>query len=199
MFSAFSADGDSIYDLNQNATNATHSIAAPDLLPAMFYEGTEPISDYTLDKTIKFGVPNHPNLKNVLIFNTSITLPAGITPNDFQFVGYPDHIRFRVDTGSRTLTYEPASPPVETDVTGQQNRTSQGAVIAVSAEDRYAIALYSRQTDVGQYFVQDPHAQFGSHIVLGVGTTPERLLQEQLLLSIATSSSERCTMSKLRW
>ena len=117
----------------------------------MFYEGTEPISDYTLDKTIKFGVPNHPNLKNVLIFNTSITLPAGITPNDFQFVGYPDHIRFRVDTGSRTLTYKPASPSVETDVTGQQNGTSQGAVIAVSAEDRYAIALYSRQTDVGQY------------------------------------------------
>jgi hypothetical protein len=140
----------SVYDPNQNATNATHSIAATDVLPSTFYEGTEPISDFTLDKTIKFGVPNHPNLKNVLIFNTSITLPAGITPNDFQVVGYPDHIRFRVDIDSRTLTYDPATA-VESDVTGRQNGTSLGAVIAVSAEDRYAIALYFRRTDVGQY------------------------------------------------
>ena len=62
------------------------------------------------------------------------------------------------------------------------------------------LLLFTRDKQMSaSTFVQDPHAQFGSHIVLGVGTTPERLLQEQLLLSIATSSSERCTMAKLHW
>jgi hypothetical protein len=105
----------------------------------------------------------------VLIFNASLNLPAGTNPHDVQLVAYPDYVRFRSAGASRTLTYDSATGS-EIDVTTQPNGVTPGAVIAVSSESRYAIALYTRQANVGQYFVQDPHAQPTSHIVLGTGT-----------------------------
>jgi len=168
----------SAYAWDVTANTATHAIAAPDSLPSSIYESTEPISDYTLDKTITFGVPGYVDTNNVMVMNTSVTLPANHTPNDFQLVAYPDYIRFRANTSARTLFYDP-STQTETNVSHLTNGVTPHAVIAVSAENRYAIALYSRPkagwASAGQFFQQSQtqtglQNPAGSWIELGTGT-----------------------------
>lgn len=168
---------DAFYSLywENTADTATHDIAPPDTLPTAIYENTEAISDYTLNKTITFGVPGYSNLNNVMVWNASVSLPANFTPHDFQLVAYPDHVRFRANPASRTLYYDPATQTEYDDGHGQPS----WAIIAVSAENRYAMALYSRDkagmASCGQFVQQSPtHTGLenpaGSWIEIGTGT-----------------------------
>jgi hypothetical protein len=159
---------------NSTATTATHSVAAPDALDNALYNTVEPISDFTLNKTVKFGVTGHPNLNNLIKFAGSIVIPSNAQPPaNFQQVIYPDAQRFHKHAGSRTLTYNPVTH-TETNVTSQPSGITSYAVIATDSQNRYAIAQYTRQANAGMWWVQDAtfiNFGVGTNNTLSVGTT----------------------------
>jgi hypothetical protein len=144
---------------------------------------------------------NHPTLNNVMIFNASFTLPLGTNPHDFQLVAYPDHVRFRVDSASRTLTYEPStSPPTENDVTTAPSGNASpptAAVIAVSAEVDLPL-LFTRDKQTRANTLSKIHTRNRDPTLSLVLAQMGLLRPAQPLVCVATSSSERCLMSRLR-
>ena len=162
------------------SSTATHTTSPPDTLEALYYEGVEPISDYLLDKRIGFGTIANGSTISII---STVTIPAGVSSGgNWNLYIFPDHIRFHMRTGARTLFYTGGGISAVQPQTGTDGATA-GAAIVSDPENRYAIGVYSRadvagQQDTYQFYSQDSKfVQIGTTMMYISGGT-QRTMKE---------------------
>lgn len=145
---------------------ATHWVGLPDLLDPTYYEGVEPLSDYTFEKFIGLGAISG---GSVIRLDARLTVPwmgYSSAPNNgiWNMYVFPDHVRFHTRAGARTLFYSPngvaeCGGQHECEQTGKSGATVSAAIVT-DPENRYALGVYARndvpgQSDVYQFYQQD--------------------------------------------
>jgi hypothetical protein len=167
---------------------ATHNVLPPDSLAALYYEGTEPISDYVLDKRIGLGAIANGSVTRI---EATVTIPAGISNGgNWNLYNFPDHVRFRIRPGARTLFYNGGGVGAVQQQTGTSGATL-GAAIVTDSENRYAMAVYTRrdvtgQQDVYQFYQQDStYVQIGTTMPNIAGGTQRKMVNYVIVGTLA--------------